>query len=140
MNRRTAITSIAAMALTGCAGETVLAKPVAAPTEAEIWSNPTAYGVMPIEYIRNEILRWTADAVIRRSELEAKGYSFGYLHGEINGYALALRLMGVADDLTVAWAHGIVASLGQPMSDRTDAHWSFYPGNDAWKELSSRST
>lgn len=136
MNRRTAMTSIAALVLSGCAGDAVLGQDGAAgvPTEAEIWANPTTHGVMPLAYIRNELMRLAAHAVHMREEVRAFGErSIGVWNGDVNGMAIALRLMGVTDNINVEWADQVVATLGKPMSELTDTHWAMWPGNNAWK-------
>lgn len=135
MDRRTAMTSIAAMALAGCAGDAVLAQGGASvPTEAEIWANPTAHGVMPLEYIRNELMRLTACSILRREQMRTIYEGGFWLYAEdVNGLATALRLMGVCDNIDVAWANDVIAALGQPMSERTDTPWLMWPGNSAWR-------
>jgi hypothetical protein len=156
MNRRIAIANLAALSLAGCAGEAVYVQGDARngvhtfiyrgegapplPTEADYWANPTAHGLMPLQFIRNELLRQTAADVIAREEQQRAGHNNPWLSGHINGIAMALRLMGVEEDLTEEWALGIVATLGQPMCDRTNAHWTYYPGNNAWRRLQKRAT
>ncbi|OJY94229.1 MAG: hypothetical protein BGP24_14675 [Lysobacterales bacterium 69-70] len=137
MNRRTAITNLAALTLASCTGEAVYARgevsPV--PTEAEIWANPTAHGVMPLPYIRDELMRLTAQAVIWREWYRSRheGGHAVYV-GDVNGMATALRLMGVAESIDIAWAHQVVATLGQPLSDHSDTPWIMWPGNNAWRQ------
>lgn len=145
MNRRTAIANLAALSLAGCTGDGVYAQAgpsngvttfvypqsrvPAAPTEAGVWANPSAYGALSPEHLQNELLRLTAEAVKEREVMNREETSREWRRMKMAhccGLVTALRLTGYAEYINEAWADSIIATLGKPLS--SDATWLYWPG------------
>ena len=145
MNRRTALSSLAALTMVGCTGEAVYAqagpsngmttfvyppRPMPdASTEVEVWANPSAHGALSPEHLQNELLRLTAEAVKEREVMNREETSREWRRMKVAhccGLVTALRLTGYAEYINEAWADRIIATLGKPLS--TDATWLYWPG------------
>lgn len=102
------------------------------PAEVAIWDDPSAHGVLPAQYMRNEVMRDLAMHIRQERDFKARARGAqewpSYMSGYISGLAHCMRYMGNTDwvNFDEAWADKVHAELGTPMSE--PYAWPQWPG------------